>query len=229
VENWRAGVHRDFTYHQNEVVVTPAGVESGWRWHARSKVIVITLQPEKFGQFAQNHVGILLSSKQLNDIPIFADEEITQAAYNLYLALAEKALGFEVMFESLARVFLVKLIQKYAHTEEDDGAFLSSNRFKKVLAFVKTNYQQSIVLEDLASTASVSPHHFSRIFKATIGKSPMKYVQSYRVEQAKKLLTEDIPLIEVAGRCGFSDQAHFSRIFKQHTQQTPKLYRESLN
>ena len=36
LENWRDGEHRDFIYHQNEIIVTPAGVESGWKWHVKS-------------------------------------------------------------------------------------------------------------------------------------------------------------------------------------------------
>ena len=36
VENWRDGVHRDFEFRENEIVVTPAGIESGWRFVIRS-------------------------------------------------------------------------------------------------------------------------------------------------------------------------------------------------
>lgn len=43
VENWRDGEHRDFIYRKYEIVVTPAGVQSGWRWHEKSRCIVITL------------------------------------------------------------------------------------------------------------------------------------------------------------------------------------------
>ncbi len=53
VENWRAGAHRDFTYARDEIVLTPAGTESGWRWHARSKVIVITIEPLRLERFAR--------------------------------------------------------------------------------------------------------------------------------------------------------------------------------
>ena len=52
VENWRDGEHRDFIYHKNEIIVTPAGIRSGWKWHAKSKVIVITLEPKKLEHFA---------------------------------------------------------------------------------------------------------------------------------------------------------------------------------
>lgn len=78
VENWRDDEHRDFTYYKNEIIVTPAGVRSGWKWHAKSKVIVITLEPDKLEKFAQSELGVLLGEKQLKDIPQFIDEDITQ-------------------------------------------------------------------------------------------------------------------------------------------------------
>ena len=58
----------------------------------------------------------------------------------------------------------------------------------------------------------------------------MHYLQAYRVEQAKKLLkNEQKTLLDIATECGFSDQAHFSRLFKQYHQETPKQYRKSLS
>lgn len=230
VENWREGQHLDYILEENEIVVTPAGMNSGWQWHANSKVIIITLAPEPFSEFAQNELGVILSDEQLKDVPKFQDDDLTKAAKSLFLSLEEKSLGFGVLYESLARVFLVKLIQKYAKFEANDTNSLSTHRFNKVFAYVKDNFEKSIGLEDLANLVAISPHHFSRIFKKTVGKSPMHYLQAYRVEQAKKLLkNEQRTLLDIATECGFSDQAHFSRLFKQYHQETPKQYRKSLN
>lgn len=235
VENWRNGEHRDFTYLQNQIIVTPAGIESGWRWHAQSKVIVITLEPKVFEQFAINQVGVLLDAQQLADIPIFLDTDICQSAHNLYLALQEKSLGYEVMFESLARVFLVKLIQKYALTDHSnelaslEKTGLTANKYKQVLSYVKQHFAESISVSELADTVAMSPQHFSKVFKNTLGRTPIQYVQEHRVEESKRLLGQsDLSLVEVAERCGFSDQAHFSRLFKKYTAQTPKRYRDRL-
>ena len=112
VENWRDASYRDFIYQKNEIIVTPAGVKSGWKWHAKSKVIVVTLEPEQLNKFAQSELGILLTKKQLQDIPQFVDEDITQASVMLMDALGSR-LGSAVMFESFARIFLTKLLQKY--------------------------------------------------------------------------------------------------------------------
>ena len=231
VENWRDGEHRDFTYRKHEIIVTPAGVESGWRWHAESEVVVVTLDPDKFERFAQTEVGVLLADAQLRSLPQFKDPDICHAGVMLKDALASKQQGSELIFESLARVFLVKLIQKYG-LQEDAYAFSSSftaKHYKRVLDFVARNYGRSILVEDLAHEAALSPSHFAQLFKRTIGMSPMQFVMTYRVEQARKKLAEhETPLIDIAMSCGFSDQAHFSRVFKQIAGQSPSKYRAQL-
>lgn len=228
VENWRDGEHRDFTYHHNEIVVTPAGMVSGWRWYIKSKVIVITLEPEKLERFAKSELGVLLTAQQLKDLPQFTDVDICQAGWLLKEALETRDIGSEVMFESLARVFLIKLIQKYGERDAVPGLArgFTANHYKRVLDFVSKQFGRTITLEDLAGQAALSPSHFSRLFKQTVGQSPMQFVMSYRVEQAKKMLVaSDRQMIEIALACGFSDQAHFSRVFKQVAGAPPKTWR----
>ncbi len=231
VENWRNGEHRDFIFHKNEIVVTPAGVESGWRWHAQSSCIVITLEPSHLETFAKRELGVLLTADQLQNTPQFLDQDIAQAGVMLLDAL-DAELGSDVMFESLARVFLVKLIHKYGVAKTaDDPDFspaFSSAQYERVLNYVALHYDQEIRLEDMASVAAISPFHFSRLFKQTIGESPHQFVLNYRVEQAKqRLLEKEVTLIEVALSCGFSDQAHFTRVFRQRVGSTPRQWRLS--
>jgi AraC family transcriptional regulator len=228
VENWRDGEHRDFTYYENEISVTPAGMKSGWRWHAPSKVIVITAEPQPLEDFAQNELGILLNTAQLKSVPQFIDPDLTAAGVMLRDALNSK-MGSAVMFESLARVFLTKLISRYGLEQEEDYAFskaFTSQHYKRVLDYVAEHFNETITVEELAREAGLSTYYFSRLFKKTIGKSPHQFVMSYRVEQARKQLrqTSDT-LVDIAYRCGFSDQAHFTRVFKQHCNLTPRQFR----
>lgn len=227
VENWRDGEHRDFIYHKNEIVVTPAGVKSGWKWHAKSKVIVITLDPKKFESFAQKELGVFLGSAQLKNIPQFMDEDIVQAGVMALDALKSQ-MGSSVMYESFARIFLTKLIQKYGADGEEyefSKSFTAAH-YKRVLDYVAKNFGQEITIEDMAGEAGLSPFHFARLFKQTIGETPYQFVMDYRVEQAKKMLNDPSrPMIDIALSCGFSDQAHFSRVFKQLAGKTPKDWR----
>ena len=228
VENWRDGEHRDFLYQKNEIIVTPAGVESGWRWHVKTKCIILTLDPDKFEKFAQTELGILLSTQQLKDLPQFLDKDITQSGIQLLEAL-QSGIGSQVMFESLARVFLTKLILKYGLKQEDYefSKSFTAQHYKRVLDYITRNYGNNILLEELAEQANLSPSHFSRLFKQTIGQSPYQFLMSYRIEQAKKKLDNPQNLmIDIALSCGFSDQAHFSRVFKKIEGLTPKQYRQ---
>lgn len=231
VENWRNGEHRDFTYHKNEIIVTPAGVKSGWRWHAKSKVIVITIDPVRFERFAQCELNLSLAGKQLKDIPQYMDEDITRAGLLLLDALQSESSDSLVMYDSSARFFLIRLIQKYGLYLDENFEFsqsFSPGQYKRVLEYVAANFGKNITLEEMATQAGISPYHFSRLFKKTTGRPPHQFVMSYRVEQAKRLLTDPYrPLIDIALSCGFSDQAHFSRIFKKIEGQTPKLWRKA--
>ena len=231
VENWRDGEHRDFIYNINEVIVTPAGVKTGWKWHAKSKVIVITLVPDKLENFARSELGILLDHNQLRDVPQFIDEDITQAGVMLMDAL-KSDVGSAVMFESYARIFLTRLIKKYGLQREEDIEFsksFTSKHYKRVLDFIAVNFGKNIFLEDMASQVAISPYHFARLFKQTIGQSPYQFVMAYRIEQARKMLADPCrAMIDIAHICGFSDQAHFSRVFKQIQGQSPSTWRQNL-
>ena len=228
VENWRDEEHRDFLLQHNEIIVTPAGVKSGWKWHSQSKVIIITLNPTKLNQFSQHELGIVLGETQLKNIPQFVDADICQAGEMLLDAL-NSPVGSAVMFESFARIFLTKLIHKYGLEKSDEIAFnrsFTSSHYKRVLDFIATHFNDNITLEMMAAQAGISTYHFARLFKQTIGQSPHQFLMHYRVEQARKQLAKPNTLIaDIAITCGFSDQAHFTRVFKQITGKTPRQFR----
>ena len=229
VQNWRDGTLQDFKVNIHDIMVTPAGMRSGWRWFGRSDVIVVTLDPDKVEKFAQMELGLILERGQLADLPHFSDSDLCAAGLMLRDALEHDDMTSAVMFEALSRVFLVKLIQKYGQRRADEMALSSkftSAHYQRVLTFIRTHLDQTITVEDLASEAGMSPAHFSRIFKQTVGESPMQYVLAYRIEQAMEMMRDaGLPLGEIAYACGFADQAHFSRSFKQITGQTPRQYR----
>lgn len=232
VQNWRDKELRDFTFFEDEIVVTPAGVRSGWRWHAPSDVIVITLDPNKVERFAQSELGMLLAADQLRDLPQFSDPDLCAAGVILRDALEGDDISSAVMFEAMSRVFLVKLLQRYGKRRPEEielSARFTARHYEKVLTFVQDRLDQTITVDDLAAEAAMSASHFSRVFKETMGTTPMQFVMTYRIEQSMKMMAEaSRPLGEIAIACGFSDQAHFTRSFKQVTGETPRAYRARL-
>lgn len=108
------------------------------------------------------------------------------------------------------------------------GSELSKPLLKRLKDYMWGKLHSTIHVEDLASESNMSTFHFARSFKKTTGHSPHKYLTSMRLEKAMTMLPQDIPLAEVASESGFSDQAHFTRVFKKNVGVTPAAYRRKL-
>lgn len=106
---------------------------------------------------------------------------------------------------------------------------LSLFRLKRVTEYIDANLSRAISLAELADLATVSPFHFSRLFKKRVGVSVMEYVVLRRVEVAKKKLqTTGDTLSSIAYECGFASQSHFTGTFKRVIGTTPAVYRKQV-
>ncbi len=86
--------------------------------------------------------------------------------------------------------------------------------------------EENIDLKELSKVADVHPVHLSRSFKNFFNCTPGEYLRKIRIEKSISLLrNRNIPLAEISFKCGFSDQSHFTRIFRKFTGITPKEYR----
>ena len=99
---------------------------------------------------------------------------------------------------------------------------------QRVRDYVETHLEDSISLQDLASTTGLSTSHFIRAFKRSAGVTPHRYLLQRRVRRALGLLVETtLALSEVAMASGFADQSHFCRQFRKLVGATPSRYRWS--
>ena len=96
-------------------------------------------------------------------------------------------------------------------------------RFKSLLNEIDEKYE-FCDLETAASDMGVNPSYFSRLFHKLTGLTFSQYLNYVRCENAVRLLqTEsDMPITEIASRCGFATIRNFNRIFKEFTGYTPK-------
>jgi transcriptional regulator GlxA family with amidase domain len=108
------------------------------------------------------------------------------------------------------------------------GAGLAPWRTKRLEAFIEANLDRTITIESLAQLVRLSCGHLSRAFKDTFGASPHAHVMSLRIARAKGLmLATREPLSRIAFACGFADQAHFSRLFRQTEGSSPNSWRRA--
>ena len=83
-------------------------------------------------------------------------------------------------------------------------------------------------LGQLAAEIGLHPAHVSRVFRRTCGETLGEYVRRRRVEEAERVLATDISLAEIAAQAGFSDQAHFTRVFRHHFGVSPGARRRAM-
>ncbi len=97
---------------------------------------------------------------------------------------------------------------------------------RMVKEFIDESLDSRIRLSDCASKVRLSNSHFSRAFKTTFGTTVCRYIRSRRVERAKQLmLHSQQPLSQIALACGFADQAHYCRVFRDVVGTSPNTWR----
>lgn len=101
------------------------------------------------------------------------------------------------------------------------------SRINKTLDYIETNIGNQFTLDELASVATFSKHHFHRIFLAAVGETPFQFIQRVRLERAAILIASNKKesISEIALSCGFSDISIFSRNFKKQFGITASDYR----
>ena len=105
---------------------------------------------------------------------------------------------------------------------------LQAHKLERVLALIEERLCEPIQVRELAESVHMSPFHFARMFKVSMGRPPHEYITLQRMERAKRLLgTSDIPLVQVATQVGYQTQAHFTGVFHRRVGVTPRTYRVS--
>jgi AraC-like DNA-binding protein len=100
---------------------------------------------------------------------------------------------------------------------------------QRVVKHIDDALRERIRISDLAAITRLSASYFARAFKASFGESPYGFILRRRLERAQEvMLTTDEPLCQIALGCGFSDQAHMTKLFRQFVGDSPGAWRRGL-
>jgi two-component system response regulator YesN len=131
--------------------------------------------------------------------------------------------------EELQEVLSDYLLQYFG--ESEPAVWINSPAVLEVVRILKSEYREEISLEQVAERINANPSYLSRAFKKETGKNFVEYLTETRLGEAQKYLeTTDLPISEIAGRVGYSNQQYFSKVFKKCYGVAPWDYRmEYLN
>jgi AraC-like DNA-binding protein len=122
---------------------------------------------------------------------------------------------------------LGELVIRHA-SASDEAALPSLSRstaaLRRIRDLLEAEYARTVTISELAREAGLSTFHLIRVFRASFGLPPYKYLEQVRIQQARRLIRHGFPLTHVVHATGFSDQSHLTRYFKRIVGVTPGRY-----
>jgi AraC family transcriptional regulator len=165
---------------------------------------------------------------------LFFDDPVLWSTAEKLIALIESpGEGTRLYAEALGAVLAVELVRLErgtpgASTAATRGGLAGWQR-RAACDYIEEHLAEDVALADLAAVAKLSPAHFCRAFKRSVGLPPHRYQLQRRIEQAKTLLADaETPVLNVALACGFGFSSNFTQAFRKVTGVTPREFRRGL-
>lgn len=145
-------------------------------------------------------------------------------------AIPEDAFGYELRVLSIISEAWLLLNEYLSQFSPAWQAKLvrQTARMKEMLAYIHNAYKSSIKIDELASHGGISRAECFRCFKRYTGKTPVEYLNNYRLSQAANMLiTTELSIVEIGLACGFESQSYFGKLFKENYGVTPLRFRKN--
>jgi transcriptional regulator GlxA family with amidase domain len=155
------------------------------------------------------------------------------AGMDLALALVEEDLGAAIALE-VARWLVVFLKRPGGQAQFSAGLAAQASAaavsvrapLRELQGWLADNLGADLSVGALAARACLSERHFARAWRAETGLTPAAYVEGLRVERARALLEDGVPVDAVARTCGFGSGEVLRRVFHRRLGVAPSAYRE---
>jgi AraC family transcriptional regulator len=217
--------NRDLTI-AGDALIVPAGVTNATVWKENAEFSLLTLCPKFVSEVAHESID----PNRVELVPQFAafDPLIHQLGLSLKADLEAGCPIGKIFGESAAVMLAARLLQQHsiriAKLASDEHG-LSSYTLRQVLAYIRSHLSEDLSIIDLAQVAGMSPYYFLRLFKKSMHLTPRQYIIQMRIDRAKELLrSRELSIADISLQCGFTNQSHFTNVFRQLTDTTPKAY-----
>jgi len=157
------------------------------------------------------------------------EKDIINKFNEIFKIYSGKKLGYELSIKALLYLILSDIFSNdgfSSRKERTPSEIYQSERLKSVLNYIHENYSKKLTIKDMSQIVNMSEGHFCRFFKQMVRRTPIDYLNNYRMNEATKLLLEkDKKIFEVALDVGFDNFSYFINIFKHYLNCTPSQYR----
>ncbi|MCL1694591.1 AraC family transcriptional regulator [Lysinibacillus sp. BPa_S21] len=123
-------------------------------------------------------------------------------------------------------ILIQQLIEEYTEAIKDTEPRAINQDVENVCHYLEEHYAEHIALDDLAKIANMNKYSLLRSFTRMKGITPYRYLQTVRINEAKKRLGQGVKPLDAAIETGFVDQSHLSNFFVEFIGLTPGQYRD---
>ena len=229
-ERWLDGKMKREMRNNGGIAIIPANICHRCNWNTSVQFMILAIEPALLEQVGQDWVN----PDRIELIPRFMTEQdvpIQGIFASLRYELETGGIGSQLLVESLKTALAIHLLRNYCTTSpklscNSDG--LSQTKLTLVTNYISEHLHQDMKLDEIAAIAQMSPYHFLRLFKQSLGITPHQYILRKRINKAKYLLQHSkLSIADIATGVGFCDQSHLTRYFKRQMGVTPKQFLES--
>lgn len=145
----------------------------------------------------------------------------------LFASMASHRTGYEFITQGCLYRLLGIILGEHLYDETDEKLASAKHLepVKNALSYIASHYSENVTLNHLADAAGMNPKYFCRYFRGMTSRTPIDYLNYYRIECACEMLaTKNITVKEAAFSCGFHDESYFIRIFQKYKGVTPRQY-----
>ncbi|OIS94290.1 helix-turn-helix domain-containing protein [Brucella cytisi] len=213
------------------VEIVPATAELFARWKTKKENLLFAFTPDKLSELARLEFEV-----QDFEFQKLKEGHVDEKALLLASLIRDEIRRGEpynaLYFDSLITVFSTYLLRTYTtlkgRPNRQSRGGLSVKVWRNIEEYIRANLAENLSVERLASVAGISPSHFLRAFRETVGQPPHKYVLATRLEMAEQLaVSTDLPLTAIAKLTGFSSHSHMTAAMRQHKSITPSALRRA--
>jgi AraC family transcriptional regulator len=231
INHWKhRGVWHKDRVQPGSLFIARAGSEIQARWATSSySTMVLQLDNSKLAHMAAAQVTAIENS--LVAALGTQDDRLAVLMQAMREEVREGCASGRLYGEAISLALLAYLAGRYATPgpSESCSKSLAPTEKRRLVAYIRENLIGNISVTDLAELVQMSPAHFSRVFRASFGVTPYRYVMRERVEGAKPMLVDaKLSASQVSAAFGFASQSHFVKVFRQFTGVTPKQYKAGL-
>ena len=228
VARLRQGARTGGPFEVGTVTVVPPNEETSFLVSGDADILQIFLPVELL-------VGADGTDAASDISPLFQehDQEIERCAIQALVAAQCGGPRDDLRLSEIASALSMRLLDGHRRPTIRSIGGLAPYRLRRVLDFIDHRLAaidpRSLSLKELAREADLSPFHFARVFRQTVGETPRAYVSHLRIARSRTTLaTSTIPIAEVARRAGFTSQAHYSERFRRETGVSPTTFRRAI-